>query len=102
MAWLNTPPAAGRAWVPGCRARTFHQSVAPFYDETPPRGSAGRDQFVILISGRVYIPLTYRVAFACSGVVRNPHERLPPMSHICCNSDARVLKRRPMAVRSRV
>jgi len=21
-AWLDTPPAAGRAWVPGCRART--------------------------------------------------------------------------------
>jgi len=23
----DTPPAAGRAWVPGCRARTFRRSV---------------------------------------------------------------------------
>jgi len=35
----GTPPAAGRAWVPGCRARTL-PSVRPFYDgsavlETP-------------------------------------------------------------------
>jgi len=22
LAYLDTPPAAGRAWVPGCRART--------------------------------------------------------------------------------
>jgi hypothetical protein len=58
VAWLDTPPAAGRAWVPGCRARTFHQSVAPFYDESRSQGSPGRDQFVISISGPVYIPLT--------------------------------------------
>ena len=58
VAWLDTPPAAGRAWVPGCRVRTFHQSVAPFYDESRSQGSPGRDQFVILISGRVHIPLT--------------------------------------------
>ena len=57
-AWLDKPPAAGRAWVPGCRARTFHQSVAPFYDESRSQGSPGRDQFVISISGPVYIPLT--------------------------------------------
>ena len=58
VAWLDTPPAAGRAWVPGCRTRTFHQSVGPFYDESRSQGSPGRDQFVISISGRVYIPLT--------------------------------------------
>jgi len=23
LAWPDTPPAAGRAWVPGCRARTL-------------------------------------------------------------------------------
>jgi len=58
VAWLDTPPAAGRAWVPGCRARTFYQSVGPFYDESRSQGSPGRDQFVISISGHVYIPLT--------------------------------------------
>jgi hypothetical protein len=58
VVWLDTPPAAGRAWVPGCRVRTFYQSVGPFYDESRSQGSPGRDQFVILISGRVYIPLT--------------------------------------------
>ena len=58
VAWLDTPPAAGRAWVPGCHARTFYQSVGPFYDESRSQGSPGRDQFVISISGRVYIPLT--------------------------------------------
>jgi hypothetical protein len=45
----DTPPAAGRAWVPGCRARTFRGSVTPFYDETPPGGSSRRDRFVISI-----------------------------------------------------
>ena len=33
LAWSDTPPAAGRAWVPGCRARTLLASVPPFYDE---------------------------------------------------------------------
>ena len=66
MAWLDTPPAAGRAWVPGCRARTFHQSVAPFYDESRSQGSPGRDQFVISISGRVYIPLA-GASTGCAG-----------------------------------
>ena len=58
VAWLDTPPAAGRAWVPDCRARTFIQSVGPFYDESRSQGSPGRDQFVISISSHVYIPLT--------------------------------------------
>src|SRR5690348_8076992 len=55
----DTPPAAGRAWVPGCRARTFRRSVTPFYDETPPCGSPWRDRFVISIgnAGLMY-PIT--------------------------------------------
>src|SRR5215469_9918089 len=47
--WPDTPPAADRAWVPGCRARTFRQSVAPLYDETALGGSPDRDGFVISI-----------------------------------------------------
>jgi hypothetical protein len=31
----DTPPAAGRAWVPGCRARTSKRPYPPFYDEIP-------------------------------------------------------------------
>src|SRR5258708_22291706 len=51
------PPAAGRAWVPGCRARTHRTwSVEPFYDETPSRGSPFRDRFVILISSACLMP----------------------------------------------
>jgi len=33
LAWPDTPPAAGRAWVPGCRARTLLRPYHQFYDE---------------------------------------------------------------------
>jgi hypothetical protein len=55
--WPDTPPAAGRAWVPACRARTFIRSVTHFYDESRPGPSRMRDQFVILIGSPVHIPL---------------------------------------------
>ena len=31
LAWPDTPPAAGRAWVPGCRARTLRR---PYHRST--------------------------------------------------------------------
>jgi len=37
----GTPPAAGRAWVPGCRARTL-PPVTPFYDGSAVLNSPGR------------------------------------------------------------
>jgi len=58
LAWLDTPPAAGRAWVPDRRARTFHESVAPLYVESTLGGRPGSDRFVISISSHVYMPLT--------------------------------------------
>ena len=58
LAWPDTPPAAGRAWVPDNRARTFLRSVAPFYDESARPPSPIRDQFVILIGEVVHMQLT--------------------------------------------
>jgi len=37
----GTPPAAGRAWVPGCRVRTS-RSVTPLYDGSGPLWSPRR------------------------------------------------------------
>jgi hypothetical protein len=76
LAWLDTPPAAGRAWVPDRRARTFHESVGPLYDESTPCGRPGRDRFVISISSHVYMPLTgtRRARPPC---LSRPHGRLP-------------------------
>jgi hypothetical protein len=64
VAWPDTPPAAGRAWVPCCRARTFYESVTPLYDESTLRPSPIRDQFVILIDVHVPMPLTAACALA--------------------------------------
>ena len=76
LACLDTPPAAGRAWVPDRRARTFHESVGPLYDESTPCGRPGRDRFVISISSHVYMPLTgtRRAGPPCPS---RPHRRLP-------------------------
>jgi hypothetical protein len=126
LACLDTPPAAGRAWVPDRRARTFHQSVGPLYDESTPCGRPGRDRFVISISSHVYMPLTgtRRAGPPCPS---RPHRRLPTppatavaggsenirsartirrnvcsrSTHICCNSVAQVLGGPLKAIQSR-
>jgi hypothetical protein len=67
LACPDTPPAAGRAWVPDCRARTFIRSVTPSYAESAPHPRPMCDQFVILIGGRVHIPLTVRSGGAAPG-----------------------------------
>jgi len=48
------PPAAGRAWVPGCRARTLW-SVFHFYDGSIELGRPWRNQFVIFIDAAVHM-----------------------------------------------
>src|SRR5260370_1265521 len=63
----DTPPAAGRAWVPGCRARTFRRSVNPFYDETLPGGSPRRDRFVISIGNARLMYLITGLGEPCPG-----------------------------------
>ena len=125
LASLDTPPAAGRAWVPDRRARTFHQSVRPLYDESTPCGRPVRDRFVISISSDVYMSLTgtRRAGLPCLyGPARaggqapmtavaggrrkysfrpnNPPERLFAINHICCNSVAKFLGDPPEAVHS--
>jgi len=59
MAWPDTPPAAGRTWVPGCRASG--RSSGPWHLSTTkgPRIQDPRcDQFVISIGGLVRIQFT--------------------------------------------
>ena len=51
----GTPPAAGRAWVPGCRVRTCGPLV-PFYWESGTLKSPWRVQFLISIDTPRYIP----------------------------------------------
>ena len=59
--------AAGRAWVPDCRDRTFNRSVRPFYDKGRHIQASRRDQFVISIGTAVHIPFTAEISPVCRG-----------------------------------
>src|SRR5262249_40020365 len=52
---LGSPAAAGRAWVPGCHART-HQSLTPFYDGSAQMHRPRRYRFAISIDRPVHMP----------------------------------------------
>lgn len=54
--YLGSPPAAGRAWVPGCHARTG-KSVTPFYDGSAGMHRGQRYRSVISIDRPVHILL---------------------------------------------
>jgi hypothetical protein len=58
LTWPDTPPAAGRAWVPGCRARTLLRPYPLSTTKSPAWKVPPRDQFVILISQPDHMPLT--------------------------------------------
>ena len=58
LTWPDTPPAAGRAWVPGCRARTLLRPYPLSTTKSSAWKVPPRDRFVILISQPDHMPLT--------------------------------------------
>jgi hypothetical protein len=58
LTWPDTPPAAGRAWVPGCRARTLRRPYHRSTTKSPALKDPPRNRFVISISSGNHMPLT--------------------------------------------